>query len=264
MAEASSKKQPQKMVYLNPRFRVKEYDWGVFVGPRAGEQAKDFTLTDFDGREVKLSDFRGKWVVLETASATCSMYVKNIEGMHQLRSEFPDVEFLVVYVREAHPGERLHQHKSFDEKLRAAHLLPKKYDEDRPILIDTLNGDMHRAYGVMPNVVYIIRPDGAVHYRCNWATVDGVREALSDREKLHTHENADMHKLKASRGMLTALKVMWTGGIVALLDFFIATPKLIKRHQLVDEYYAKHGRFETEPSQPTIVYEARNEPEQAA
>lgn len=257
-------KQPKKMVYLAPRFRVKEYDWGVFVGPRAGEPAKDFTLVDFDGNEVKLSDYRGKWVVIETGSATCSMYVKNIEGMHQLRDEFPDVEFLVVYVREAHPGERLHQHKNFEEKKKAAHLLPKKYGEDRPILIDTLNGDMHRAYGVMPNVVYIINPDGVVHYRCNWATVDGVREALADRARLHRYENADMNKLKASRGMLTALWVMWTGGIVALWDFFIATPKLMRRHKMVDEYYEKHGRFQNTPNQPGIVYEDKPGQEQAA
>lgn len=264
MIDEARTKAPKKMVYLNPRFTVKEYDWGVFVGPRAGEPAKDFTLTDFNGNEIRLSAYKGKWVVLETASATCSMYVKNIEGMRQLREEFPDVEFLLVYVREAHPGERLGQHKSFDEKFEAAHLLPSKYKEDRKVLIDTLDGDMHRAYGVMPNVVYIIRPDGTVHYRCNWATVDGVREALADRTRLHTHENADMHKLKASRGLFTALKVMWTGGAVALWDFFVATPKLLHRHKMVDEYYDKHGRFQNTPNEPTIVYEAKSSADEAA
>lgn len=241
-------KKPQKMVYLAPRFRVKEYDWGVFVGPAAGDPAPDFPLTDFDGNQVKLSDYRGKWVVLETGSATCSMYTKNIPGMKKLREEFPDVEFLLIYVREAHPGERLHQHRSFDEKVRAAKVLPSRYGEDRPILIDSLNGDMHRAYGVMPNVVYVIRPDGIVHYRCNWATEDGVREALSDREHFHTYENADMNKLKASRGLGTALRTMWTGGILALWDFVVAGPALMRRHKLVDEYYAKHGKFQNEPS----------------
>ncbi|MFQ5660061.1 MAG: deiodinase-like protein [Gammaproteobacteria bacterium] len=238
----------QKMVYLAPRFRVKEYDWGVFVGPAAGEKAPDFTVTDQDGNEVKLSDYLGRWVVLETGSVTCSMYAKNIPGMKVLRKEFPDVEFLLIYVREAHPGERTGQHKSFEEKLAASKRLPGRYHEDRKILIDTLNGDMHRAYGVMPNVVYVIRPDGIVHYRCNWATVDGVREALSDREHLHTYENADMNKLKASRGFFTILKTMWAGGFLAFWDFLIATPALIRRHKMVDAYYAKHGRFQNQPS----------------
>ena len=239
---------PEKMIYRRPRFKVKQYDFGVFVGPGAGDPAIDFTVTDYDGNECRLSDFRGKWVVLETGSATCSMYTKNIPGMKQLRAEFPNVVFLLIYVREAHPGERLHQHRDFEEKRAAAKLLPGRYGEDRPILIDTLDGDMHRAYGMMPNVVYVINPDGIVHYRCNWATVDGVREALSDREHLHTLENADMTKLNASRGLWTAVRTMWTGGIVALWDFVVATPALIKQHKKVDEYYAKHGRFARRPS----------------
>lgn len=233
----------QKMIYNQPRFTVKQYDWDLFKGPRAGEEAQDFTLTAQDGSNVKLSDFRGKWVVIETGSATCSMYTKNIPGMLALRKEFPDVAFLVVYVREAHPGERLSQHKSFEEKKQAATLLAPRYGEERPVYIDAYEGDMHKSYGGMPNIVYVINPEGKVHYRCNWATVDGVREALSDRSRLHTVENADMHKLKASRGMMVALRTMWTGGLLALWDFVIATPKLLKRHKLVDDYYNKHGKF---------------------
>ncbi len=236
-----------KMVYNRPRFTVMQYDWDVFKGPRAGEEAIDFPFTDLDGNDVKLSDYRGKWVVLETGSSTCSMYTKNIPGMKTLRAQHPDVEFIVVYVREAHPGERRHQHQSFDEKMSAAHTLESRYDEDRPILVDQLSGKFHITYGAMPNIVYVINPDGIVHYRCNWATVDGLAAALADRENIDSQEHADMHKLQASRGMWVALRTMWTGGIVALWDFVIALPKLAKRHKLVDEYYAQHGRFKQQP-----------------
>jgi len=47
-----------------------------------------------------------------------------------------------------------------------------------------------------------------------------------------------------------AVRTMWTGGILALWDFVIALPKLAKRHKLVDEYYAKHGRFKQQPDPP--------------
>jgi hypothetical protein len=57
-------------------------------------------------------------------------------------------------------------------------------------LLYTSEGDFHRAYGGMPNIIYIIRPDGTVHYRCNWTSVDLVQDALKDRENLHTVENA--------------------------------------------------------------------------
>lgn len=229
--------------YRTPRFKVKDYDWDVFVGPAAGDQAVDFTVTDFDGNAVQLADFRGKWIVLETASATCSQYSKNIGKMETLAEEFPDVEFLLIYVREAHPGERMHQHKDAAEKSRAARSLPVKYGENRRILIDSLDGDMHRAYGAMPNVVYIINPDGVVHYRCDWAFVEGIRDALTDRENLHTVEHANLKKISEGRSIWGAVSTMWTGGILALWDFVVATPALYRHHKLIDQYYDEHGKF---------------------
>ena len=233
----------QTLPYLNPRFKIKQYDWDVFVGPAAGEPAVDFTVTDFSGKEYTLSDFLGKWVVLETGSSTCSQYTKNIDQMRGLRGEFPDVEFLLIYVREAHPGERLSQHKRFSDKLNAARLLPEKYHEDRRILIDTLNGDMHRVYGAMPNVIYVINPEGSVHYRCDWTHVDGLRTALSKRDHVHAIEHASLKDISASRTLWVAIKTMWTGGFLALWDFIAATPALYRHHKLIDAYYDKHGKF---------------------
>lgn len=240
---------PQPMEYNAPRFKVKQYDFGVFIGPAAGEKAKPFELIDLEtGEKVTLADYKGKWLAIETGSATCSMYTKNIDAMREVRKAHPDVEFVVVYVREAHPGERLHQHKSFDEKVDAARLLKPRYGEDRRVLVDSHNGDFHKKYGMMPNVLYVIRPNGVVHYRVNWSTPESLRKALADRKSFHKIENADMKELKAARSMFTALRTMWTGGILALWDFVIATPKLIQRHHQVDEYYKKHGRFMNEPA----------------
>ena len=227
---------------------VKQYDWDVFVGPAAGEEVGDYNFTDLDGKEVKLSDYRGKWAVLETGSSTCSMYSKNIPDMKDVAAKYPDVEFLLIYVREAHPGERLHQHRSFDEKLTAAKLVAPRYSESRRVLVDSYDGAYHRAHGAMPNTVYVIRPDGIVHYRCNWATPEAISESLADREHFHTVENADVHSLKASRGLYTSLRTMWTGGFIALWDFVKSGPQLAKRHKLVDEYYSEHGKFKQQPS----------------
>ena len=115
-------------------------------------------------------------------------------------------------------------------------------------MVDSINGGHHLKYAAMPNTMYVIRPDGTVHYRCNWATAEGLREALSDRENLHTMENADVKSLKASRGVYTSLRTMWTGGFLALIDFVKAGPQLAKRHKLVDDYYKKHGKFKQQPN----------------
>jgi hypothetical protein len=71
---------------------------------------------------------------------------------------------------------------------------------------------------------------------------------LSDRDNLHTMENADVKSLKASRGIYTSLRTMWTGGVMALWDFVKAGPQLAKRHKLVDDYYKKHGKFKQQPN----------------
>ena len=245
--------QKPKMIYNNPRFQVKQYDFDLFVGPAAGEKFKDFTLSDLEtGEAVKLSDFAGKWVVFETGSSTCSMYTKNILEMGAVAKNFPDVEFLLVYVREAHPGERLHQHKNYDEKVRAAKLLKPRYGENRRVLVDTYEGEFHRAYGAMPNILYVIRPDGTIHYRCNWATVDSLREALQRRDELHTVENADMHSLKTSRGLYITIRTMWTGGALALYDFVKAGPQMEIRHKEVDDHYKKYGKFRNQVDAPPL------------
>lgn len=206
-----------KMIYNNPRFQVKQYDFDLFVGPAAGEKFKDFSPTDLEtGEPVKLSDFAGKWVVFETGSSTCSMYTKNIPDMGAVAKDFPDVEFLLVYVREAHPGERLHQHKNYDEKATAAKLLKPRYGENRRVLVDSL------------------------------------REALEKRDQLHTVENADMHSLKASRGLYTSLRTMWTGGALALFDFVKAGPQMALRHKQVDEHYKKYGKFRNQIDAPPL------------
>ena len=41
---------------------------------KAGEDVNyDYTLTDLDGNEVSLADYKGKWLVIESGSLTCPM-----------------------------------------------------------------------------------------------------------------------------------------------------------------------------------------------
>jgi len=95
----------------------------------------------------------------------------------------------------------------------------------------------------MPNMLYIFRPDGTVHYRCNWAATHYARAALEDRENYHHLENADKMALRASRKVWPMVRTMWTGGILALWDFLMGAPYVVARHTATDDFYAKHGRF---------------------
>jgi len=219
------------MVDYNYRtFRPSNYDYMAFAGPKAGEQMGDFTLTAMDGSEVKLSDYRGKWVVVETASLTCPMYVKNINPIKKLIPKYPDVEFLVVYVREAHPGSRTGPHRDMAEKIRRAQEMKADYNEPRPVLVDSLDGDMHRAYGSFPNMVYIVDPDGKVVYRCDWSYAHLIERVLEDRPNLHKVER----KKIITAWPWVMVPVILKGGWDALLDQCKALPMIVWGHLKAD------------------------------
>ena len=161
---------------------------GVFPDGKAGEIAENFTVRNQDGNEVSLEQYRGKRVVLKTGSITCSMYVKNIGGIKKLQAKYHDVEFLLIYVREAHLDARLGPHENDQQKLEMAEKQREFYGESRKIWVDDLDGEMHKALGELPNMVYVINPDGKVIYRCNWAFSKNIDKVLANRDTLHTKE----------------------------------------------------------------------------
>lgn len=99
--------------------------------------------------------------------------------------------FYVVYTREAHPGERVDHHRTFDDKLANARLLRDEIGIRRPILVDDLEGTAHRAYGLLPNMTWVIGRGGRVIYKADWtsaANVDGFlrRYAAARRSRPST------------------------------------------------------------------------------
>ena len=228
-----------KTEYNYKRYKMSEYDLGAFPGSKAGELAENFTVYDQNGKPVSLYDFRGKWVVLETGSITCAMYVKNIPGIKELQVKYPDVEFLLVYVREAHPGSRLGPHQSNGQKIERAEKLRQFYDEPRKILIDDLQGRMHKAYGELPNMVYIIDPDGRIIYRSDWAFPKRIDKILQNRDKINTNEHVQI--ITAAPWIM--IPVVLRGGWDALWDISIALPTIIVAHLKADFQNLKKKLF---------------------
>lgn len=85
-----------------------------------------------------------------------------------------------MYTREAHPGESVPHHDTFERKLAHARLLRDEVGIRRPILVDDLAGTMHRRYGPMPNMTWVIDRGGRVVYKANWTNAVNV-EAFLDR-----------------------------------------------------------------------------------
>ena len=85
---------------------------------------------------------------------------------------------MFIYTREAHPGENVPHHDSFEHKLACAKLLAEEAGIRRGILVDDLNGTVHRAYGLMPNMTWVIARGGRVAYKANWTSATNVEAFL--------------------------------------------------------------------------------------
>ena len=88
------------------------------------------------------------------------------------------VKFAFIYTREAHPGEKYGHHQSFEQKLRNARDMVDAHNIRRPMLVDDLDGKVHRAYGSLPNMAYIIGGGGKIVYRAAWTDAGNLRLVL--------------------------------------------------------------------------------------
>jgi hypothetical protein len=84
-----------------------------------------------------------------------------------------------IYTREAHPGENVPSHESFERKLACAKRLAGEAGISRDILVDDLAGTVHRAYGLMPNMTWVIGRGGRVAYKANWTSAANVEAFLA-------------------------------------------------------------------------------------
>ena len=217
--------------YNYPRFKMSNYELGYFPCPKAGENANyDYNFTDLDGNEVKLSDYKGKWLVIESGSLTCPMYVKNVKPFEKVRDKHPDVEWLVVYVREAHPGEKAGQATSMDEKIAYAKRNRDEYKEDRKIAVDSVDGKWHHDWGLLPNTVYVINPEGKVIYRADWSFPNNVDRVLQNRDEINDNE----HIVIIGAAPWITIPVTLKGGWIALYDILKVFPKVYYEHFKLD------------------------------
>lgn len=199
-------------------------------GPNPGDRAPDFASRTLDGAKVRLSDFAGeKNVLLTFGSATCPFTAASIEGMNEVCEDYDgdDLVCLFVYVREAHPGDRLPPHEDMDDKISAAEFFRDEEEVRMPILLDDLKGTIHKKYGGLPNPTYIIDKSGRIAFRCLWTQPDVIGEALdelleaqeerdTDHAVVHGGEN---RAVPMRRALLHTHRALKRGGRQAIRDF---------------------------------------------
>lgn len=210
--------------YNYDEFSPRDYDLDNFRGPKAGQKAPDFTLEDVNGVPRRLLDFDGAFLVLELGSITCPLFQGRRKSMTRLKDQFPNVDFTVLYVREAHPGKSIGAHQSFADKQRVAQKLSTEDGERRTILVDGLEGEAHSAYGGYPNAVFIINKNGCVVFNADWNNPEATARAL---KLLLKGKPANVKSYFKPVPLPVLVRTMGRSGKGSLLDFIKGLPILI-------------------------------------
>ena len=103
-----------------------------------------------------------------------------------------DFAFFYVYTRETHPGEHIPPHRSYEEKVERAQQFRETEGLEVPLLVDGFEGPVHIAYGAAPNMACVVRRDGTLVYRSQWADINDLREHCAHLRKADEWERAGM------------------------------------------------------------------------
>jgi hypothetical protein len=195
-------------------------------GPVAGEALADASVWTLDGARLRLGGLTDRLLVLETGSTTCPLYRGNIRRMARVASRHPDVVFVVLYTREAHPGERRGAHRDRDDKLAVAGRLVEQAGEWRPVVVDDLGGSLHRRLEGAPNSVTVLDGDGRVRWYLHDNDPSAVGQVLDD---LSAGRSPRVTRTRfRPPDPRTALAALLTGGRDALRDFLRGLPALLR------------------------------------
>ncbi len=195
------------------------------AGP--GDTFPSFELVTTSGdRLVNHDVFDDKPVLVIFGSMTCPMTASAAPSVQELYDEFGDrVKFIMLYVREAHPGENFTQSATMEEKLESARALKKFYDIQWTVAADNVDGDLHRALDPKPNSAYLVNSEGTIVFRSLWAADrDALRQALDAAAAGRVPEREQSEALigPVTRAMGQVQEVMTRGGPQAVRDLWRA------------------------------------------
>jgi AhpC/TSA family len=139
-----------------------------------GQPAPDFALPDLQGKSLKLSDYAGKFVVLEWVNPECPFVKKhyNSANMPALQKEAGARNVAWLTINSTHPG-----HSEFKSPAEMKSWLSSKNAAPQAMLFDR-DGGTGKLYGAKTTPhMFIIDPSGKLIYA---GGIDDKRSANID------------------------------------------------------------------------------------
>ncbi len=133
----------------------------AFAAPKAGDPAPSFTATDSNGKTHNLSDFKGKYVVLEWTNSGCPFTVKHYASgnMQNLQKEWTAKGVVWLTVLSSAPGMQGYKTAS-DENAYV-----KQVNASPTAVLMDPKGDLGHLYGAKTTPhMFVIDPSGKVIY----------------------------------------------------------------------------------------------------
>ncbi len=149
--------------------------------PGPGDRVPEFDLPIVGGGRFRSSDLAHTGpALLIFGSSTCPVTDNAAPGLNELYLRFGDrVRFVIVNVREAHPGNAFPQPGTLEVKIAHAERLRDLHSFEFEVAVDDVDGTLHRALSPKPNSAYVLGTDGTIRFRAQWANdTKALAEAL--------------------------------------------------------------------------------------
>lgn len=164
-----------------------------------GAAAPDFTVADATGKPVKLSDYRGKFVVLEWTNPDCPFVRKHYSSrnMQDLQKEWGAKDVVWLSVNSTRQG-----HYEYRDGKQMQEWMASQGAAQKAILIDA-KSEVGSAYAAKTTPhMFVISPEGKVLY--NGAIDDKRNSNPADAKTANNYVRAALNEAKAGKPVTVA------------------------------------------------------------
>jgi peroxiredoxin len=133
----------------------------VLAAVAAGQAAPDFTLTDIHGQQHSLSDFKGKYVVLEWFNSECPFVQKHYESgnMQALQKKYAAKGVVWLTINSTNP-----ESSNYRSPAQSEHIVQDWHISSAALMLDA-DGKVGQTYGARTTPhMWVIDPQGKVVY----------------------------------------------------------------------------------------------------